>query len=345
MAAPPSTKESAATHESSKVVDLEALIAQLEEENAFLQERVRATDELEKQAAALRARLEFVEEILGPTEAQRKTFHQDLVAARAAALHAKRFGAPVPTRVVGRIDESWLRSRGLSERDCALLQRGCVAGQDGVPCDISLLGDPLFCPYDEKTLEPRWEARGGALRLSLGDLKSRWGEDVALEVVRCAMELDRHDSSRRLGVELPWHEKEGRELKPAEVIAVLEKELSRRHGPPGRICAEDMQSDTASEDSRGGFASPTLTLMESVISAAGLDNNLASLPASPRRPDLEDVEAIDGFEWSLADADIEQLLGSAKVADTRSIIPSVGSESEDGDCDGSPSHEHLGPEM
>merc|ERR1719359_2057306 len=152
-----------------KDVDLEEVIQQLEREKAELQ-----------------SRLEFVEELVGPTEAQRKGFQQQLIAARSAALRAKRCGVPIPTRFVGRLDERWLRIRGMSERDCALLQRGCVTGQSGVPKDISLLGDPHFRPYNEKDFQPLWDVRGGALNLSLGDVRDRWGEDAALEVLRCA---------------------------------------------------------------------------------------------------------------------------------------------------------------
>ncbi|CAJ1451787.1 unnamed protein product [Effrenium voratum] len=140
----------------------------------------------------LQERLAFVEELVGPTECQRKTFQTQLTFAREAALRvAHSCSGSVPTRCVGRLDESWLRLRGLSDQECSMLQRGCVSGDNGVPCDISMLGDPLFCPYDRNTLQPRWEAKGGFLQLSLGDVRDKWGEEVALEVVRCAIELDR----------------------------------------------------------------------------------------------------------------------------------------------------------
>jgi len=201
----------------------EVEVEKLLQENARLQERVRV---LEHEKADVQGRLEFVEELLGPTEAQRRILQDKANNARAAALQARRSGANVPVRSVGRIDEPWLQGLGLTERDCALLQRGCVTGADGVPRDVSLLGDPAFRPFDEATKAPRWEARGGALKLSLGDVRSRWGEAVALEVVRCAVELERYDASRRLGVELPWHEAESRELEAAEVIAIMERELA-----------------------------------------------------------------------------------------------------------------------
>merc|ERR1719201_3301466 len=167
---------------SSSTVAPKAAPASEQYKDADLEEVIR---QLEKEKAELQSRLEFVEELVGPTEAQRKGFQQQLVAARGAALRAKRSGVPIPTRFVGRLDERWLRLRGMSERDCALLQRGCVTGQDGVPKDISLLGDPSFRPYNETTHEPLWEVRGGSLNLSLADVRDRWGEEVAQEVVRC----------------------------------------------------------------------------------------------------------------------------------------------------------------
>lgn len=179
-------------------------------------------ERLRRENAELRSRLEFVEELVGPTEAQRKSFQQQLVAARAAALHARAVGATLPTKLVGRLDGSWLHARGLSERDGNLLQQGCMSWSSQE--DISLLGDPTFRPYDQH-LQPCWDARGGALRMALSDVRDRWGQDVALEVVRCAIELDRHDPSRRLGCELPWHADEEREMQPAEVIQALEREL------------------------------------------------------------------------------------------------------------------------
>lgn len=75
----------------------------------------------------------------------------------------------------------------------SMLQRGCVAGDSGVPCDISvgslhttnypatfvtfcpsstlfiwqMLGDPSFSPYDKHTFQPRWEAPALALSWKL----------------------------------------------------------------------------------------------------------------------------------------------------------------------------------
>eukprot|EP00434_Breviolum_minutum_P039020 symbB.v1.2.034628.t1/scaffold4503.1/size38817/6 len=80
-----------------------------------------------------------------------------------------------------------------------------------------MLGDPGFHPYSSQTGETKWEARGGLLRLSLEEVGHRFGEEIAQDVVRCAKELDRYDASRRVGVELPWHPMEDRELEPAEV--------------------------------------------------------------------------------------------------------------------------------
>lgn len=310
-------------------------LVQLRREKAELQAEV---ERLSRERARVEDRLEFVEELVGPTEAQRKAFQDQLTAARAAALQASRCGAGVPVRFVGRLDECWLRSRGLSERDCALLQRGCVTGQEGVPRDVSLLGDPNFKPYDDTTLAPRWEARGGLLRLSLGDVKLRWGEDVAMEVVRCAIELDRHDGSRRLGVELPWHEGEARELEPAEVIAILERELcaarcrssgSSAAAAPTAGADEDMSFweassvDMAYMAARGSpqedDVSPTWSMFDSEdLGEGGLEDTgedtsspSGSSPEASTTPTSDQIgpDYYDRFDdWSLADADIEQLL-------------------------------------
>jgi hypothetical protein len=182
--------------------------------------------QLEKDKAELQRRLEFVEELVGPTEAQRKTLQEQVVAARSAALRAKYRGAALPTKVAGRLDERLVWSNGLSERDAGLLQGGCLPNKEGILQDVSLLGDPAFRPYDEHTGELRWHARGGMLQLSLGEVRNRFGDDIAHDVVRCAKELDRWDSSRRVGVELLWHPIEDRELDPAEVIDLMDRELS-----------------------------------------------------------------------------------------------------------------------
>lgn len=249
---------------------------------------------LVKEKADAQQRLEFVEELLGPTEAQRKEFQDQLVAARAAALQAHRHRAPVPVRFVGRLDESWLRTRGLSERDSALLQRGCLTDQDGVSKDVSMLGDPSFRPYNEHTREPLWEARGGLLQLSLDDVRSRWGEEVAMEVVRCAMELDKHDASRRLGVELPWHEAEAREMEPAEVIAVLELELRAT-----RCCSAGSSHNMFMTTGTEELPSEALPSEESSSSPTW------SMLGGSEQPPPDDLCNDD---WSLADGDIEQLL-------------------------------------
>lgn len=182
--------------------------------------------QLEKEKAELQRRLEFVEELVGPTEAQRKTLQEQVVAARSAALRAKYRGAGLPTKVAGRLSEHLLWSCGLSERDAGLLQGGCLPNREGILQDVSLLGDPSFRPYDEHTGELKWHARGGMLQLSLGEVRNRFGDDIAHDVVRCAKELDKWDSSRRVGVELPWHPLEDRELEPGEVIDLMDRELS-----------------------------------------------------------------------------------------------------------------------
>jgi len=284
-------------------------IHELEREKERLQGEV---VRLVKEKAAVQERLDFVEELFGPTEAQRKVFQDQLVTARTAALIAARNGALLPVRFVGRLDESWLRSRGLSERDCALLQRGCLTGQDGVSKDVSMLGDPSFKPYDEETSEPLWEASGGMLKLSLDDVRQRWGEEVAMEVVRCATELDKYDASRRLGSELPWCEAEERELEPAEVIALLEQELCAT-----RCCSigsNEILNSTGTEEAlsevpsldraeEGSSDSPTWSMFE------GSEH-------------LPDDLGNDG--WSFADGDIEQLLRAQRkhCEAPRSIVSS-----------------------
>jgi len=311
-------------------------------QGADLEEVIR---QLEKEKAELRSRLEFVEELVGPTEAQRKSFQQQILAARGAALRAQRCGVAIPTRFVGRLNECWLRLRGMSERDCALLQRGCVTGLDGVPKDISLLGDPQFSPYHGETLKPRWDARGGSLHLSLADVRDRWGEDVALEVVRCAIELDRYDASRRLGIELPWFALENRELQPAEIIHLMEREIATRSDVADELRSEGGHSDLlrtidspdVDDVSQGGSSlaqsceafrqtqgasSPTLSAAESVISTGG---TLVSVG-----DDCEDDYEAERYEWSLADADIEQLLQTGKVAGPRSLLSSAQAASAEG---------------
>eukprot|EP00913_Durusdinium_trenchii_P001506 g1394.t1 len=44
---------------------------------------------------------------------------------------------------------------------------GCLPDSEGILQDVSLLGDPSFHPYHSQTGEPKWQARGGLLRLSL----------------------------------------------------------------------------------------------------------------------------------------------------------------------------------
>jgi hypothetical protein len=322
MSSPASLPETLSVSERYKDVDLEEVIAQLEKEKAELQ-----------------SRLEFVEELVGPTEAQRKNFQQQLIAARGAALRAKRCGVPIPTRFVGRLDERWLRSRGMSERDCALLQRGCVTGQDGVPKDISLLGDPHFRPYHEQSLQPRWEARGGSLHLSLGDVRDRWGEEVALEVLRCAMELDRHDASRRLGIELPWFALENRELQPSEVIRLMEREFGRAdaayevHSEGGRSDTGLHSIDSPEPDVDGsthrsspgqeGISTPALSVMESVISTGTIVSAASAVPDAAGCAECDDEHELERYEWSLADADIEQLLQAGKAGGSRLLSSST----------------------
>jgi len=273
----------------------------LRQEKADLQ---LSNERLSRELEELRERLSFVEELVGPTESQRKKFQLQLTSARDAALHvAHSCSGSIPTRCVGRLDESWLRSKGLTDQECSMLQRGCVSGENGVPCDISLLGDPSFCPYDRDTLQPVWEAKGGFLKLSLSDIREKWGEEVALEVMRCAIELDRHDASRRLGVELPWLEKENREMEPAEVIAHMGQQLMSKcspcssggNGSTGLLPEDDednewdgaLRSEAASPDDVGEGASRAWSMLEAMMTDLGLNPRSAmttSLVSGPELP-------------------------------------------------------------
>lgn len=198
-------------------------------EGARLEDTAMLVRRLKKEKIDLQNRLEFVEELLGPTETQRKLMQEQLVAARAAAVRAKYRGAAVPVKVAGRLDEHILLASGITERDAGLLQGGCLPDKDGVMQDVSMLGDPKFQPYNLETGEPLWNARGGMLQLSMGEVRSRFGATIALDVARCAQELDKYDASRRVGIELPWHPLENRELQPAEVITLLERELTMQN--------------------------------------------------------------------------------------------------------------------
>jgi len=143
-----------------------------------------------------------------------------------------------------------MHQQGLSERDAGLLQGGCLPDADGILQDVSLLGDPLFRPYDERTGEWRWDARGGVLKLSLEEVQDRFGEEVARDVVRCARELDKYDASRRVGVELPWHAQEDRELEPAEVINLMaERGVGLRK--PGLTCLPDIRDASVAHGEAG----------------------------------------------------------------------------------------------
>jgi len=281
-------------------------------------------------------------ELIGPTESQRKTYQVQLTSARDAALRvAHSCAGSIPTRCVGRLDEGWLRSKGLSDQECSMLQRGCVAGDSGVPCDISMLGDPSFSPYDKHTFQPRWEAKGGFLQLSLGDVRDKWGEEVALEVVRCAIELDRHDASRRLGVELPWNEKEDREMDAAEVIGLLGQQLvAAKCCGVGAVC--DRLTDDEEESEWGGLPrseavspadgeggrSRAWSMLEAMMNDLGLNARTStSAPTAPthlqatgrtechgaEEPDTDDEvvqEALEeqGLAEEAAEQDIQQLL-------------------------------------
>ncbi|CAE7336405.1 unnamed protein product [Symbiodinium natans] len=313
-----------------------------------------ANEKLTADVERLQQRLSFVEELVGPTETQRKNFQLQLSLAREAALRVAHSNAgSIPTRCVGRLDENWLRSKGLTDQECSMLQRGCVAGHDGVPCDISMLGDPGFCPYDRKTLQPRWEAKGGFLQLSLGDLREKWGEEVALEVVRCAIELDRHDASRRLGVELPWNEKEEREMDAAEVIGLLGQQLeaAKCAGTTERLVDDDEESEwegfprsevLSPVDVGEGGRSRAWSMLEAMMNDLGLNPRSTSAMANAgqlstvrsdqdhvEEPDTDDEvvqEALEeqGRAEAAAEQDIQQMLRESPAV----ILPPAQSQSK-----------------
>lgn len=200
----------------------------------------------------------------------------------------------------------------------------------------------MFKPYDEKTLTPLWDARGGYLQLSLGDIRERWGEEVAMEVLRCAMELDRHDASRRLGVELPWNEKENREMEPGEVIALLGEELqSIRSATTGASIGSDQDEEESSNDSdwdglpRSGEESPlnldeggtsrAWSMLEAMMNDLGLNQRMIGTPSpAPDQVTIDEdtdeevvAEALEQFEeedraelqlQTLQEQDIQQML-------------------------------------
>eukprot|EP00930_Biecheleria_cincta_P085602 TRINITY_DN74988_c0_g1_i1.p1 TRINITY_DN74988_c0_g1~~TRINITY_DN74988_c0_g1_i1.p1 ORF type:complete len:324 (-),score=63.97 TRINITY_DN74988_c0_g1_i1:27-998(-) len=264
----------------------EAAAEQLRCEKAELQ---LANDRLSRELEALQSRLDFAEELVGPTETQRKLFQNQLAAARDAALQvAHNCPKSISTRCIGRLDDYWLRSKGLTDAESAMLQRGRVFDESGVPCEISLLGDPAFSPYDRETLRPNWEVKGGLLQMSLGDVRDKWGEEVSLEVMRCAIELDKHDASRRMGVELLWNEQENREMEVSEIICLLGEQLAASkasHGA-GKYAHETDYADsdwagsthsevTCPDQWNGG--SQAWSMIEAMMNDFGIDQT--SVPA------------------------------------------------------------------
>lgn len=315
----------------------EAAAEQLQHEKAELK---LANEHLSRELEALQSRLEFAEALVGPTETQRRLFQDQLTAARDAILQVAH-GCPksLSTRCLGRLDGSLIRSKGLTDAEGAMLQNGRVSGEGGVPCEVSLLGDPAFSPYDRETLQPNWQAKGGFLQMSLGDVREKWGEDVALEVVRCAVELDKYDASRRLGVELPWNEKENREMEISEVICLLGQQLADRRSSQGSPHfaheTEDGESDWASsthsdlpgpEEWNGG--SQAWSMLEAMINDLGVDQT--TLPGTTEHIShqlskddetdetlvaeaLEERSQSDAQEEAAAEQDIQNMLLEPQV--------------------------------
>lgn len=267
---------------------------------AIEEKRNRLTDEVD----LLRERLEFVESLYKPIEVQRDELHNQILDARGAVLRARHLqGAPIPTRWAGRLDERMLKARGLSERDIALLQRGSKPNVHDILQDVSMLGDPGFKPYDPATGALRWEARGGALKLSLRDVKERFGGDVALAVVHTARELDQHDASRRMGLELPWHPVEDRELSPAEVIEFLGAEVAAAANSCD--CESTLNSEMGTTaDIACASDVPTPRDQRTGATASGKADDVSGRSHSKDPPGDEQRD----YPWSLSDDDVRALL-------------------------------------
>lgn len=278
---------------------------------------------LEAKKAALEERLDFVESLVGPTEAQRRDYQDIVLGARAAAVRVRHRGAGIPVRWVGRLDEAWLRSKGLTERDVGLLQGGHVPTADGVLQDVSLLGDPNFRPYYEETGAPVWDAQGGGLQLTLAEVRDRFGQEVAAAVLRCARELDQFDASRRIGVELPWHPLEDREMTASEIIDLLGAELNdaqKRNEVVSEVLAGASSTNASTAvlsliEGDGVFGGTTTTDSSTPRSAAPVLSSTMPLPkaAGSSTPEAEwrrsRTEDPDGdYPWSLSDADLRDLL-------------------------------------
>lgn len=257
---------------------------------------------LESEVNRLQDRVEFVESLYKPIEVQRDELQGQVLAARAAVLRARHLqGAPIPTRWAGRLDERMLQARGLSEKDIALLQRGSRPNVHDILQDVSMLGDPGFKPYDPTTGALRWEARGGALKLSLRDVKERFGGDVALAVVHTARELDQHDASRRMGLELPWHPVEDRELSPAEVIEFLGSEVAAA----GSSC--DCESTLNSEMGTTTDVACTSDVPTPRDQRTGAGTSVKAEDV-PRKESKDPSDETRDYPWSLSDEDVRALL-------------------------------------
>lgn len=299
-----------------KVIDADA------QNDKKIAEAKAAVAVLEAEKTELEERLEFVESLVGPTEAQRRDFQELILGARAAAVRVRHRGAGIPVRWVGRLDEAWLRSKGLTERDVGLLQGGHIPTADGVLQDVSLLGDPNFRPYDEKSGAAVWDAQGGGLQLTLAEVRDRFGQEVAAAVLRCARELDQFDASRRIGVELPWHPLEDREMSASEIIDLLGAELNATQNrnealPEVRIGTSSTNASTAAMSLIDGVFGNTTSTDSSTPRSSAAPVLSSSLPlpkaqdkstpeADWRRTRAEDPEG--EYPWSLSDADLRDLL-------------------------------------
>jgi len=165
---------------------------------------------------------------------------------------------------------------------------------------------------------------------------------VALEVVRCAIELDRHDASRRLGVELPWNEKEEREMDAAEVIGLLGQQLTAAKcagSAAERLVDDDEDSEweglprsevLSPVDMGEGGRSRAWSMLEAMMNDLGLNPRSMSAMASNTAqlstarsdqdriedPDTDDdvvQEALEeqGRAEAAAEQDIQQMLREA----------------------------------
>ena len=173
------------------------------------------THQLRHQVEALQDEVDMQHQILGPLLAKERDTNDQLRNAREQALQAHDRGFPVPVRTMGLLDSKVMRKAArngrISEEEISQLQ------------DV-LLRDPNFRPVrmvlkpgstDEMEQIPYREDK------ELLRIKAKYGTDVAEAVLKAFQELDEWNPSGRYTVRIPYCEKLGRELQPAEVTALI----------------------------------------------------------------------------------------------------------------------------